>query len=253
MCRMFFKCSTEPFNFEINILKKFVKSCHWQYLHIYNLYGHHNLGWGFAYLNESLKLVIKRDINPIYKADWKALSKIKTRFLLVHARKAHPWKKNFKDIHPINIQQNYLIAHNGVIKTDSFPSLKDPTLERVRASTSLDTRRYLCAILDKVNNGTSLKIALEEIFRTVEIAAGANAFLFNSKECNIINHHNTNFNGRHHTLFIKISDDNMLACTTPLLESMKEIPNDTLININLSDLSTKLMRLKLSLLIVRDS
>jgi predicted glutamine amidotransferase len=245
MCRMFFKCSTEPFNFEINILKKFVKSCHWQYLHKYNLFGHHNLGWGFAYLNENLKLVIKRDITPIYKADWEALSKMNTRFLLVHARKAHPWKKDFNDIHPINIQQKYMIAHNGVIKTNSFPPLRDPRLENIRASTSLDTRRYLCAILDKVNNGISLKNTLEEIFRTVEIAAGANAFLFNSNECNIITHHNTNFNGRHHTLFINNIAENILVCTTPLLESMKEIANDTLIKINLSDLSTNLMKLEI--------
>ena len=245
MCRMFFRCSTEPFNFEIDILKKFVKSCHWQYLHKYNLFGHHNLGWGFAYLNENLKLVIKRDINPIYKADWKALSQIKTRFLLVHARKAYPWNKDFKDIHPINIRKTYLIAHNGVIKSNSFPTLSDPTLEKIRASTSLDTRRYLCAILDKINNEVNLKDCLEEIFRTVEIAVGANAFLFNSKECNIISHHNTNFNGRHHTLFMKIFDDNILVCTTPLLESMKEIPNNTLIKINLSDLSTNFMKLEI--------
>ena len=245
MCRMFFRCSTEPFNFEIDILKKFVKSCHWQYLHKYNLFGHHNLGWGFAYLNEKLELVIKRDINPIYKADWKALSKIKTRFLLVHARKAYPWNKNFRDIHPINIQQNYLIAHNGVIKTDSFPPLRDPTLERIRASTSLDTRRYLCAILDRFNNGISLKDTLEEIFRTVEIGAGANAFLFNSNECDVITHHNTNFNGRHHTLFIKILDEDILVCTTALLESMKEISNDTLIKINLMNLSTNFMKLEI--------
>ena len=245
MCRMFFRCSTKPFSIEIDFLKKFVKSCHWQYLHKYNLFGHHNLGWGFAYLNEERKLVIKRDINPIYKSDWKALSKIKTRFLVVHARKANPWKKNFKDIHPINIQQNYMIVHNGVIKINSFTPLKDPTLERIRASTSLDTRRYLCAILDKINNGTRLKGALEEIFRTVEIAAGANAFLFNSNECDVITHHNPNFNGRHHTLFIKKLDYNILVCTTPLVERMKEIPNDTLIKINLSDLSTNLMKLEI--------
>jgi predicted glutamine amidotransferase len=245
MCRMFFRCSTEPFFIELDLLKKFVKSCHWQYLHQYNLFGHHNLGWGFAYLNENLKLGIKRDINPIYKSDWKALSKIKTRFLLVHARKAYPWNKNFKDIHPINIQQNYLIAHNGVIKSDSFPSLIDPTLETIRASTSLDTRRYLCTILDKIQNGLRLKVSLEEIFRIVEIGAGANAFLFNSRECNVITYHNTNFNGRHHTLFIKTYSNNIIVSTTPLLENMKEIPNNVLIKINLLDLSTKFVKLEI--------
>jgi predicted glutamine amidotransferase len=245
MCRMFFRCSTEPFFIEGNLLRKFVKSCHWRYLHKFNLFGHHNLGWGFAYLNENLKLVIKRDITPIYKADWKTLSKIKTRFLLVHARKAYPWNKNFKDIHPINILQSYLIAHNGVIKSDSFPTLNDPTLEKIRASTSLDTRRYLCTIMDNINKGMNLKDTLEAIFKKVEIAAGANAFLFNSKECNVINYHNTNFNGRHHTLFIKILEDDILVSTTPLLENMNEIANNSLIKINLLDLFTNFMKLEI--------
>jgi predicted glutamine amidotransferase len=87
MCRMFFKCSLEPFRMDYEILKEYVKSCHWRYLRKYDLLGHHGLGWGFAYVSENdNKLVIKRDINPIYHADWKNLTKIKTRFLLVHAR-----------------------------------------------------------------------------------------------------------------------------------------------------------------------
>ena len=242
---MFFQCSTESFSIDPYILKKFVQSCHWQYLHKYNLFGHHNLGWGLAYLDENQNLKIKRDITPIYKADWKGLSKIKTRFLLVHARKAYPWKKDYKDIHPINIHEKYLIAHNGVIKSDSFPKLRDTYLERIRASDTLDTRRYLCAISEKIKNRVPLKIALEEIFKNIQIAAGANAFLFNSKECNVISYHNSNYNGRHHTLFIKNSGNNILVCTTPLLKNMKEIANKSLIGINLLDLSTKFMKIEI--------
>ena len=245
MCRMFVQCSTEPFFIDSQLLKKFVKSCHRQYLHKYNLFGHHNLGWGFAYLNQNQELKIKRDITPIYKADWKSLNKIKTRFLLVHARKAYPWKKDFKDIHPINIHEKYLIAHNGVIKSDSFPPLRDANLEGIRASDTLDTRRYLCAISEKIKNGTSLENALEEIFKKIQIGAGANAFLFNSKECNVISYHNSNFNGRHHTLFIKNSGNNILVSTTPLLKDMKEITNKSLIRINFLDLATKVMKIEI--------
>ncbi|TFG25501.1 MAG: hypothetical protein EU533_01035 [Promethearchaeota archaeon] len=245
MCRMFFQCSTEPFFIDLQLLKKFVASCHFQYFRKYNLFGHHNLGWGFAYLDENQDLKIKRDITPIYKADWKGLRKIKTRFLLVHARKAYPWKKDFKDIHPINIHEKYLIAHNGVIKADSFPPLSDTNLERIRLSDTLDTRRYLCAISDKIKKGVSLKNTLEEIFKKIQIAAGANAFLFNSRECNVISYHNSNFNGRHHTLFIKTSGNNVLASTTPLLKNMKEITNKTLIRINFLDLSTKYVKIEI--------
>ena len=106
---MFFKCSLEPFHIDYKILKKYVKSCHWRYLRKYDLLGHHGLGWGFAYISENDNdLVIKRDITPIYHADWKNLTKIKTRFLLVHARKTLPWKKNFGNVHPINIKEKYL-------------------------------------------------------------------------------------------------------------------------------------------------
>jgi len=242
---MFFQCSTEPFFIDTRLLKKFVKSCHWQYLHKYNLFGHHNLGWGFAYLDENQNLKIKRDITPIYKADWKGLSNIKTHFLLVHARKAYPWKKDFRNIHPINLQDKYLITHNGVIKTDSFPPLKDTNLEEIRILDTLDTRRYLCSILDKIKQEIPLKNALEEIFKNIQIGAGANAFLFNSNECNVISYHNSNFNGRHHTLFMKNAGNNILVSTTPLLKKMKEIANKSLIRIKLSDLSTKFMKIDL--------
>ena len=242
---MFFQCSTEPFFIDLHLLKKFIDSCHWQYLRKYNLFGHHNLGWGCAYLDENQNLIIKRDITPIYKSDWKGLSRVKTCFLLVHARKAYPWKKDFKNVHPINIREKYLITHNGVIKTDSFPPLKDINLEKIRLLDTLDTRRYLCSISDKIRSGKPLKNALEEIFKEIQIAAGANAFLFNSKECNVISYHNSNFNGRHHTLFMKIGDKKLLVSTTPLLKNMNEIANKSLIRINLLDLSIKFMKIEI--------
>ncbi|MFX1267625.1 MAG: class II glutamine amidotransferase [Promethearchaeota archaeon] len=245
MCRMFFQCSTEPFNIQNNFLEKFVKTCHWQYLRKYNLYGHHGLGWGFAYIpeNTNSKLIIKRDITPIYHSDWKNLVKIKTRFLLVHARRAYPWNKCFNDVHPINIDEKYLIVHNGVIKNKSFPKLINPKLEDIKNNTRLDTRKYLCYIIDQLNMEHDLKSSLEKVFKKIEIAAGANAFLFNSKECNIITYHNTNFNGRHHTLFISKNLDRVTVSTTPILSGAKEIPNNSLIQINLKKLNMNITKL----------
>ncbi|MHA1192652.1 MAG: class II glutamine amidotransferase [Promethearchaeota archaeon] len=244
MCRMFFQCAKQPFTISIDFLKKFVSSCHWQYLRKYNLFGHHNLGWGFAFISQDEeRLIIKRDITPIYQANWKGLNQIKTRFLLVHARKAYPWNKNFKNIHPINIGENYQIVHNGVIKTDSFLQLNNAKLEKIRNETTLDTRRYLCSIIDKLKNGIDLKKSLEEIFKTIEIGAGANAFLFNTKECNVITHHNNNFNGQHHTLFIKKSMDNINVCTTPIINDALEIPNNSLIQIDLKNFAMKFNQL----------
>jgi predicted glutamine amidotransferase len=241
---MFFKCSLEPFYLDYQTLKKFVKSCHWRYFRKYDILGHHGLGWGFSYLSENAKhLITKRDITPIYHANWKDLIKIKTRFILVHARKTLPWKRNFKNVHPIDINEEYLITHNGIIK--GFPNIKfnNPKLDKMYEETDLDTRKYLCLIINELYEGKPLKISLESIFKEIEIGAGANAFLFNSKKCYIITNHKTNFNGRHHTLFISKNKHDVLGSTTPLTENAKEIPNHSLVEINLDDLSLNAMKL----------
>ena len=248
MCRMFFQCSLEPRSVEHHLLKKFVSTCRWQYLRRYNLFGHHGFGWGFAYIpeNRNSTLVIKRDITPIYKANWKALTNIKTRFLLVHARKTLPWKKKEPEkVHPINIQEKFSICHNGIIKNHSFPHLIDPRLESIKNSSDLDTQKYLCFIIDELKKGKSLKEALESVFRVIEIGAGANAFLFNESECNVINYHNTNFNGRNHTLFISNDDGRVFVATTPLLSNAREIENHSLVNINLMNLELRMIKLEL--------
>jgi predicted glutamine amidotransferase len=242
---MFFKCSLEPFYLDYKILKKFIKTCHWHYLRKYSILGHHGLGWGFAYLSENdNKLVIKRDITPIYHADWKNLTKIKTRFLLIHARKTLPWKKNLKNVHPINIQEKYLITHNGIIKKFPSQKLRNPNLDKIYNETDLDTRKYLCLIIKELQEGKNLKSSLESVFKSIEIGAGANAFLFNSQNCNIITNHKINFNGRHHTLFLSKTQDGILVSTTPLTENTKEIPNYSLIQINLNNLNLNMVKLE---------
>jgi len=237
MCRMFFKCSLEPFHINYEILKQFIATCRMRYFRRYDIFGHHSLGWGFAYLSENNKeLVIKRDINPIYHADWENLAKIKTRFLLVHARKTLPWKRKFDNVHPINIGEKYLITHNGIIKNFPEKKLPNPKLNRIYKETDLDTRKYLCSIIDQIQEGKDLKSGLELVFKEIEIGAGANAFLFNSQVCNVITNHNTNFNGRHHTLFISRDNNEVIVSTTPLTTSAIEIPNYSLIQINLANL-----------------
>jgi len=242
---MFFQCSLKPFNIDYKILKEFIASCHWQYLRKYNLFGHHALGWGFAFIpeNNDKKLIIKRDITAIYKADWKNLTKFKTKFLLVHARKTSPLKRNFMNVHPINIGKKYLITHNGIIRNSSFPKLDNPDLEDIKNCSDLDSRKYLCTIIDKLNDKRNLKEALELTFKKLSIKPSANAFLFNSEECNVINYHDNSFNGRHHTLFLKKEKDTILVCTTPLNSHAKEIPNKTLLQINLHNLKTNIVKL----------
>jgi len=206
--------------------------------------GHHGLGWGVAYLSEdNNELVIKRDINPIYHADWKSLTKIKTRFLLIHARKTLPWKRKIENVHPISINEKYLITHNGIIKNFPKKKLKNPKLDGIYKKTDLDTRKYLTSIIDQIQDGKDLKSSLEQTFKEIEIGAGANAFLFNSQMCNIITNHKSNFNGRHHTLFINRNNDEIIVSTTPLIKSAKEIPNYSLIQINLANLHTTFTKL----------
>ncbi len=188
--------------------------------------------------------MIKRDITPIYHADWKSLSKIKTRFLLVHARKAYPWLKNSENIHPINVNERYLLTHNGTITNFSISKMANPKLDTIFKETNLDTRKYLCYVMDNLKQGLKLKDTLEKVLNNIEIGLGANAFLFNSKECNIIKYQNEKFSGRHRTLFITRDNSSVLASTSPLKPKMKEIPNYSLIQIKLSDLKTKLTKLE---------
>jgi len=226
MCRMFFKCSLKPFYINYTILKPFLATCRWRYFRKYDIFGHHSLGWGFAYLSENNKeLVIKRDINPIYHADWESLTKIKTRFLL------------------INISEKYLITHNGIIKNFPKKKLNIPKLDRIYKETDLDTRKYLCSIIDQTQEHKDLARSLEFVFKEIEIGAGANAFLFNSQICNVITNHNTNFNGRHHTLFISRNSSEIIVSTTPLTNNAKEIPNYSLIQIDLANLDTNFTKL----------
>lgn len=234
---MFFQCSAEPFQIEPVFLKKFVASCYLHYLRRYNIYGRHRMGWGFAYVpeNNDKILIIKRDISPIYHSDWKNLLNIKTRFLLVHARKTKPWHKNYNNLHPINIGEKYSIVHNGTIK--KFPSrkLNNLRLEKINNSTQLDTRKYLCHIVDKLNTNYDLKSTLESLFQEIRIGSSANAFLFNSQECHVISHHKNNYKGKNHSLFIKKENGWLNVCTTPILRNSREIENNSLITIDLNN------------------
>lgn len=245
---MFFKCSTESFTISPLFLKKFVASCQFRYFRKYNMIGHHSQGWGYAYLSEDdKKLIIKRDITPIYRADWKNLSKIKTRFLLVHARKSLPKKKAIEDVHPINIREGYIMVHNGTINKDSFPrTLEDPRLEEISLNTEMDTRKYLCLIIDEYKkNNSDLKKAVESALNKIQSSGTANAFLFNLNECAVIKRQNDSLLGRHTTLFLKKDKNSVLVCTTPINWPAKEIPDKSLIHVNLSDLSMKYSKLEI--------
>ncbi|MFX0012391.1 MAG: hypothetical protein ACFE9R_18910, partial [Candidatus Hermodarchaeota archaeon] len=132
----------------------------------------------------------------------------------------------------------------GIIKKFFTKELTNPRLNKIYKETELDTRKYLCSIIDEIQKGNSLKISLESVFKNIEIGAGANAFLFNSQICNVITNHKVNFNGRHHTLFINKNDYSILVSTTPLTEHAIEIPNYTLIQIDLNALNVNMIKLE---------
>jgi len=159
------------------------------------------------------------------------------------ARKTKPWRKDIKNVHPINIHEKFLIAHNGVINTFPSKKLNDPVLEDIQTSTDLDTRKYLCHIIDNLNTSFNLKNALESVFREITIGSSANAFLFNSQQCHVITYHRNDYKGRHHTLFIEKKKNRFNVCTTPILEKSKEIDNNSLISINLNNLELRFSKL----------
>lgn len=244
---MFLCCSRKAFRLDHEFLERFVASCHWNYFRKYDLLGHHNLGWGVAYLSEHQRdLKVIRDLTPIYKADWKGLERIKTRFMVVHARKSFPWKKSREDIHPIDVGENYMMTHNGTIKADSFPNLINQDLERMKRETGLDTRKYLCSVLESIKNHQDVKTAFERVLKNIEIGIAANCFLFNAKECHVVNHHHSKFNGRHRTLFLSKGSGIITISTTPIYSGAMEIENNALISIDVSNCSMKFEHLTLN-------
>jgi hypothetical protein len=100
--------------------------------------------------------------------------------------------------------------------------------------------------MDELKNSNSdLKEAVESSLRKIQHPGTANAFLFNLNECAIIKRQNDSRKGRHTTLFLTKEKNSVLVCTTPISRNAKEIPNKSLIRVNLSDLSIKLCRLEI--------
>ena len=131
-----------------------------------------------------------------------------------------------------------------IIKNFPRKKLNNPKLDNIYNDTDLDTRKYLCSIINELQEGKNLKNGLESIFKEIEIGAGANAFLFNSQNCNVITNHKNNFNGRHHTLFLSKNHNGILVSTTPLTENAKEVSNHSLIQIDLNDLNLNMVQLE---------
>jgi len=232
MCRMFIHYSVQPKRIPFRFLKKFIKSCHWDYFKKYDIVGHHGAGWGYAYISEkSKKLIIKKTIQPIYKCKWQDLAKIKTRFLLVHARKTIFGEIKFENVHPISIGSKFNIVHNGTIKMDSFKDLNDAEFQYILNNTDLDTRKYLCTIMDHLREEVNIKKAVEKTLTNIRVSSAANAFLFNLNQCHIIKYQNNTFNGRHTTLFIDHNSNRLMISTTPLSSAALEISNKSLISI----------------------
>ncbi len=232
MCRMILQYSLQPRTISMEILRSFIKSCHWGYFNNYDLIGHHGAGWGVSYItNDSQQLVIKRSLQPIYKFNWQDLLTLKTRFLIIHARKSIFGERRLQNVHPINVEGKYCLVHNGTIKMSSFPDLNDAKLHKIQKNTDLDTKRYLCTILDNFRSQKTLEKAIEATLKEIEVSSAANGFLFNLNECHIIKYQNSTFNGRHTTLFIDKFPNRLLISTTPLTSTALEIPNQSLLSI----------------------
>ncbi|MFO7795891.1 MAG: class II glutamine amidotransferase [Promethearchaeati archaeon] len=246
---MLINYSSQPICISIESLKKFIQSCHWDYLKKYDVVGHHGAGWGLAYIpNNSNNLVIRRTLEPIYNCKWQDLANIKTRFLLIHARKTIFGEKRLENVHPICLGDRFCIVHNGTIKMKSFPPLNRLYLQKIKENTDLDTRRYLCTLLDNIINQNNIKDAIETTLKKIHVNSAANAFLFNSKECYIIKYQKNTFNGRHTTLFIQKGANRVMISTTPLNSKALEIPNASFLSI--SSLKEKKLKIRIDKLYI---
>ncbi len=232
MCRMLVRITKTPRNVSFALLKRFVVNCRWGDRMVQDYLGHHNLGWGVAWLDAEDRIHAKRSLDPIWNSDWEALTKLKTKCFVMHARFALPWQKKMADVHPITIEGRKFLCHNGLVPLDAFPPLGHDKWKEIAENNTMDTRRYLLSILDSEarNPQILLRENLVSVLSEITTGLSANIILLAKKRVYIAQHHHTNlFKKYNFDLRYHKTSDGVLISSAPLFTPNRRIPNHTLI------------------------
>ncbi|MHA1733759.1 MAG: class II glutamine amidotransferase [Promethearchaeota archaeon] len=190
MCRMLVVFGPREVSIPGEYLQRFVRNCRWGNRRVQDWTGHHASGWGVSWLDpDSGTIRVKRTIRPIWNSGWRDLLEVRSRLVVLHARKSLPWKRKFEDVHPITHDRHHYVVHNGIISLAAIP-VPSGNLGREFARTKLDTRRYLLSVLDSARGGD----ILEGILRVTRALDGralrpsANAFFFGREDLYVVSH-----------------------------------------------------------------
>lgn len=228
MCRMIACFHDAPISLDRDLLAQFVKNCHWGNWRVQDWLGHHGMGWGVAWMDPAGTIRTWRSLNPIWRDPWWALPRLKSRLIVVHARFALPWKVRRDDVHPITLDDRHFLAHNGTIKLASFAPLETPALERARRETTLDTRRYLAAVLDGMATGAAPLDAIAGVLRQVRPVPSANAFFFSRAQFTAVEYQTAPLFQRYtYVLAVKRLHPGTCVSSIPFDETFSRLPNGT--------------------------
>ncbi|MBD3351803.1 MAG: hypothetical protein GF364_09990 [Candidatus Lokiarchaeota archaeon] len=233
MCRMMAFFGKNMNSIPSEYLTKFVQMCHYGNWKRGDFTGHHAMGFGVAWLDQDTRIHVKRSIMPIWKTKWEDLLKIRSRCIVLHARKCPPQSIKFQDVHPITIDKKTFMFHNGTIDKKSFPNLRDPYLNKISKTTSMDTRKYLATYLDLMNQpsfaGNIPKI-FSNLNKDITLKSSANSFILNRNKLLIVElmRQHSVFKTLKYILNIKKMDTkNYCISVAPFDDDFMPIPNKT--------------------------
>ncbi len=234
MCRMMCFFSPNEISIPMDYLKSFVRASHWGKYKLQDFIGQHRMGWGVSWFDKNGAIKTQRSIDPIWRSNWKNLTKIKSRCIVLHARRCAPSATNNRDVHPIVIDNKNYMFHNGVIKKDSFPQLDNPELNEILKSTSMDTRRYLATFLDELEKNEDFVETFRRTLPKITVSPSANAFLLNSTDIYIVKYKIEKLHKKAvYQLNIKNFDKGGYCVSViPFDKSFKGIPNKSCIKYN---------------------
>jgi len=161
----------------------------------------HADGWGLVYFEDD-QLKIFRSIKPIFEdAQIDQFRKLKTRFIILHARYGTRGNANINNVHPFeykNGEQHYVFFHNGTVRDN----LKyDP---KFQPQGETDSERFFFYLLSGLNEPITSDHVHEKLSRLNDFS-GANFILTTGKQTIVTSWY----------------------CLNPLYYTMKKMENDS--------------------------
>ncbi|MBN2093555.1 class II glutamine amidotransferase [candidate division KSB1 bacterium] len=193
----------------------------------------HGDGWGMTYLHHD-SLNSYKSSQPCYQdLQFENLSKISTRFLILHSRRASKGSIGEQNSHPFlaNIENdNYFFYHNGTIYEEL------PFSNHFHRSGTTDSEMFFFHILTHLKPEKPIE-SYKSIFKKVTNFSAVNSIFGNSQFCLLVNRYQ--INPDYYTMKIS-SDDHSLIVSSEIIPGLpaknwKKLSNGTLLKIPINN------------------